>query len=747
MENLATDLETIQGILQGIEGLDPKVIKRYYEEGPAKAGIHFFLIQYAPGEVIMAKGTTSDYAAVHVQGLIRVRDIVPPNRATGRGCWENPLRRRLENLVLRQTAKLTDAGRSPKRGWFGWLTLPLAALYWAFPEITLRLTDAGDAYLPEVVTEAWRNHLARVLQGRSRVRRTEREISKPGSTVSTDEQHQRDDGLLSIRERRGEPLPIEQRFMGIASVLWNQVRSVTLIADNDPDDDDKPCVVLLIKRKALEEIVKKSPKFYERKMVDFIDNTLPDILARNRLFRDRLFVEDVREWQVLIEAMQGRWKSPVPGALESVRGSIDRKLVSWLRTLNGTPIDGPGKAYLLENLTQVLTRRDLFASDLWDEAALRKETKMLLSRPRTSLNDCELFRLNRLLLEAAMPGVFAGSATPFPLTREEFRDFTRAVADAHYKKFGTVLKPERLENKDKKSVKKGTTVFKQGDPADSLYLILTGMVRVSMDLAGGQTMVNNLEDDAYFGESAVLESSSAGLPIRTANVETLCNSTLLKLDRDILRGLFAGPYRSLGEKLKRMRLLFSSRDEHMRLGKLLPPSEPPLQIAERVVLTRNVLLIDMHKCTRCDQCVRGCAEAHDMQPRFHRANPELRFGKWEIAGACLHCLDSPCQQVCPVGAITLLDDMAVQIHRDRCIGCSQCALECPYGVIDMYQPTSPEDAPSSKKGIVANKCDLCLTKEHDPPCVACCPYDAAWRVDPIEFFQDLKGWANFSGRQ
>src|SRR5207244_8612601 len=61
-------------------------------------------------------------------------------------------------------------------------------------------------------------------------------------------------------------------------------------------------------------------------------------------------------------------------------------------------------------------------------------------------------------------------------------------------------------------------------------------------------------------------------------------------------------------------------------------------------------------------------------------------------------LDAPCQQTCPVGAITWLENQAVQIHRDRCIGCSQCASECPFGVIDMYEPFSVHDAPSSKKG-------------------------------------------------
>jgi Fe-S-cluster-containing hydrogenase component 2 len=64
----------------------------------------------------------------------------------------------------------------------------------------------------------------------------------------------------------------------------------------------------------------------------------------------------------------------------------------------------------------------------------------------------------------------------------------------------------------------------------------------------------------------------------------------------------------------------------------------------------------------------------------------------------------------------------------------------------MYEPTSPADAPSSKKGIVANKCDLCLTEDLDPPCVACCPYDAATRVAPVEFFPELRTWAGLAER-
>src|SRR5436305_8363127 len=112
MENLYADWHTVHALLKDIQGFDAKAMQRYYEEGPAKKGIHFFLVRYAPGEVIMAKGTTSDYAALHVQGRIHVRDLVPAYRTAGRGCWDRPLARRLEDLVLAQAQKLADAQKT-----------------------------------------------------------------------------------------------------------------------------------------------------------------------------------------------------------------------------------------------------------------------------------------------------------------------------------------------------------------------------------------------------------------------------------------------------------------------------------------------------------------------------------------------------------------------------------------------------------------------------------------------------------
>lgn len=852
MKSLDLDWPMIEGWLKKINGFDPKAVQPYFQEGQLKKGIHFFLVEYDSGEIIMAKGSTSDFAALHLQGLVRVLDSSPKTVPERNGCWKTPLLRRLENIVMQPplrkplfrgpdqiTLTAGAAGEFSLSTWAmppvtysvsktdnqtglppfiklerdtlvmnaktsapGTFTFTITAtnatgstsrdisltvnpagtapqaptpappprsllgflrpLYRKYPSLALGVIDFADFWLSPAAGDRARRHVSAVFGGKSLdVERAEVELSRP-SEAAMISQTTSTGFLISARKRDGTETPIEDRFMGITGTLWNQGRSVTLVAANDFDDNK--CQMLLIKRKAFQEIIKKCPAFYERKMVDFVNNTLPTILAKNRLFRERFFASDVLDWGKALRALQGRaTDSPLSQIVKSFPAKISQQARSWISKATPETLLPEEKRSLLRQLNTLLSRRDLVTPEQVSKIEATTIDRYLLQNAAKyfrRLNEVEMSRLNRLALEAALPGAFKSGPTPCPMTRAEFQAFTRALARKHEEKFKKTLQPERFDAK-------GQAVVKQGDPADAVYLILSGMLRVHFESTGGRTMINNLEADAFFGEAAILEGTGEGgaLPVRKATVETLCASNLLKLDRDVLTDILHEDsldteledsrgsmklynFSTLAEKLRQEHQSFKLIDAQISSGSILPPQDPPLAIAQQLVLTRNILLIDMKACTRCDQCVRGCAEAHDFLPRFHRANPSMRFGDWEVAGACMNCVDAPCQQVCPVGAITLLEDQAVQIHRDRCVSCEQCFKACPFSVIDMYHPNTAQEAPSMspKKGTVATKCDLCLTETHDPPCVACCPYDAAKRVDPLEFFPQLREWANIANR-
>lgn len=64
---------------------------------------------------------------------------------------------------------------------------------------------------------------------------------------------------------------------------------------------------------------------------------------------------------------------------------------------------------------------------------------------------------------------------------------------------------------------KNTIIFSQGDESSSLYLVLSGRVRVYMDdEQGRQIIINTLSSNDYFGELALLSNS-----LRSANVMTI----------------------------------------------------------------------------------------------------------------------------------------------------------------------------------------------------------------------------------
>ncbi len=158
---------------------------------------------------------------------------------------------------------------------------------------------------------------------------------------------------------------------------------------------------------------------------------------------------------------------------------------------------------------------------------------------------------------------------------------------------------------------------------------------------------------------------------------------------------------------------------------------------------REAMVIDLHRCTRCDDCVKACASVHDGNPRFVRqgsAHDRLQFVQ-----ACMHCTDPVCMIGCPTGSIARdTETGVVTIHEPICVGCGTCAAACPYENIRMTSVNDREgrpyhDATTGKPIVKATKCDLCTGSPTGPACQAACPHDALVRIDLSES-KPLRQW-------
>jgi Fe-S-cluster-containing hydrogenase component 2 len=80
-----------------------------------------------------------------------------------------------------------------------------------------------------------------------------------------------------------------------------------------------------------------------------------------------------------------------------------------------------------------------------------------------------------------------------------------------------------------------------------------------------------------------------------------------------------------------------------------------------------VLVLDLEKCTRCNEWTKACADTQERVTRLIREG--MRFDKFLVASLCL---DPYCLVGCPVGSISRDREGVIQI-ADRCIGCGLCA--------------------------------------------------------------------------
>ena len=284
---------------------------------------------------------------------------------------------------------------------------------------------------------------------------------------------------------------------------------------------------------------------------------------------------------------------------------------------------------------------------------------------------------------------------------------------------------ERVKEKaDLLSFEPGQVIVEEGTPADSFYLVRGGYVKVSVRAGSSDLAVTYLRKGDYAGEAALLLDEAWPFTL-----QALEHVEIVRIGKDDFKALSAR-YPHLEESLwTEMVARLKLRGAAVRS----PVSSEYLQMAMDTGLIHgeSVLLIDLSTCTRCDECVRGCADAHGGEPRFIREGQKYRH--WLVPTACYQCTDPVCMVDCPTGAITRsVGTLEVTINEPTCIGCGNCANRCPWNNIIMVE--RGEKRPDGKPVELATKCDLCLERPEGPACVQMCPHGSAVRIS----FKDLE---------
>ncbi len=292
-------------------------------------------------------------------------------------------------------------------------------------------------------------------------------------------------------------------------------------------------------------------------------------------------------------------------------------------------------------------------------------------------------------------------------------------------------------------------ILREGDYVNGMVLIRSGFARLSESTGGSERTISYLgRGDTYgFQEIAHGWRSDSAIPYQRT-LRAIGYTDVLIVPTQILEELVIP--RMQTSQLPQLFDLENSA-ERFAFGEAQDDSVDPalleFLVEHRFNNGTSIMMIDLDRCVRCDDCVTACATVHNGNPRFVRHGKQFR--NYMIANSCMHCSDPVCMLGCPTGAIHRDPEGGqIVINEATCVGCSVCADSCPYDNIRMVAIRDEESLfhidPVTQQPIVkATKCDLCVDQWGGPACERSCPHDALKRVD-LSDFATLRKWVKKS---
>jgi Fe-S-cluster-containing hydrogenase component 2/CRP-like cAMP-binding protein len=307
------------------------------------------------------------------------------------------------------------------------------------------------------------------------------------------------------------------------------------------------------------------------------------------------------------------------------------------------------------------------------------------------------------LLPPRSGGLLRGAADPSQLSASERLEILLSLNDI-------IKLPKLIDEKELQRLKDAAPLREQGkellDQRAELLkkkkdlpepemrkvnrLLLEGIfpqaIRSRVKFGGAECILSYLSRGDYFGEVGLMMK-------RPRNATCVAYGHPNDYGQVELARLYAGPFWKLvsgSDKLRDKVQKELALRRKQNVERLLTPvwdDTNQVQFSEQfeqlgLIQGQKLMLIDLDRCTRCDECVKACVNTHDDgRSRLFLDGP--RFGKYLVPTTCRSCLDPVCMIGCPVGSIHRGDNREI-IIEDWCIGCSLCADNCPYGSIQMH---------------------------------------------------------------